>query len=210
MVAYLEQKILPAVTFEDAGKAIKVAEAFLDAGLNTMEIPFRTAEAARAVRLIASNFPKMHIGAGTLLQEKDLLEAKAAGAKFGLSPGLNPNIVKAAQKMGFDFIPGIMTPTELELGLELGCLTQKLFPVEQIGGIEFIKALSGPYGGTGVQFVPMGGVTLQNMRHYLMQPMVIAIGGSWLAGKDKIEKDDYGQIRHAVTAALEVIKGLDG
>lgn len=208
MEAYFEQKLLPAVSFEDSGKAIKVAEALLEAGLYTMEIPFRTAEAAKAVKLIAQNFPEMQIGAGTLLSVGDLEEAISAGAKFGLSPGLNPTVLKAAKKMAFDFIPGVMTPSELELGLEMGFLIQKLFPVGQVGGVGMLKALQGPYMGTGVRLLPMGGVSLDNMLEYLQEPMVIAVGGSWMAEKSLIKEGDFQQIRDNVRAALAVSRAV--
>lgn len=208
MEAYFEQKLLPAVSFEDSGKAIKVAEALLEAGLYTMEIPFRTAEAAKAVKLIAQNFPEMQIGAGTLLSVGDLEEAISAGAKFGLSPGLNLTVLKAAKKMAFDFIPGVMTPSELELGLEMGFLIQKLFPVGQVGGVGMLKALQGPYMGTGVRLLPMGGVSLDNMLEYLQEPMVIAVGGSWMAEKSLIKEGDFQQIGDNVRAALAVSRAV--
>ncbi len=196
------------MSFEDSGKAIKVAEALLEAGLYTMEIPFRTAEAAKAVKLIAQNFPEMQIGAGTLLSVGDLEEAISAGAKFGLSPGLNLTVLKAAKKMAFDFIPGVMTPSELELGLEMGFLIQKLFPVGQVGGVGMLKALQGPYMGTGVRLLPMGGVSLDNMLEYLQEPMVIAVGGSWMAEKSLIKEGDFQQIGDNVRAALAVSRAV--
>jgi 2-dehydro-3-deoxyphosphogluconate aldolase / (4S)-4-hydroxy-2-oxoglutarate aldolase len=208
MEAYFEQKLLPAVSFEDANKAVKVAEAFLEAGLYTMEIPFRTAEAAKAVKLISSNFPQMYIGAGTLLRVSDLKEAQSAGAKFGLSPGLNPKVLQAAKDLDFDFIPGVMTPSELELGMEMGFDIQKLFPVAQLGGLDMLKALHGPYSGTGVRLLPMGGISLHNMLDYLHEPMVIAVGGSWLAEKSLIAQDDISLIKANVEAALAVIRKL--
>jgi 2-dehydro-3-deoxyphosphogluconate aldolase / (4S)-4-hydroxy-2-oxoglutarate aldolase len=173
-----------------------------------MEIPFRTAEAAKAVKLISSNFPQMYIGAGTLLRVSDLKEAQSAGAKFGLSPGLNPKVLQAAKDLDFDFIPGVMTPSELELGMEMGFDIQKLFPVAQLGGLDMLKALHGPYSGTGVRLLPMGGISLHNMLDYLHEPMVIAVGGSWLAEKSLIAQDDISLIKANVEAALAVIRKL--
>jgi 2-dehydro-3-deoxyphosphogluconate aldolase / (4S)-4-hydroxy-2-oxoglutarate aldolase len=206
MKEYFNQRILPAVTFEDVSKALKVAETLLAAGLNVMEVPFRTKAAADSIKMIKKNFPELIVGAGTLLSIQDVKSAKEAGAQFGLAPGLNPSIVKEAQKVQLPFVPGVMTPSEVAHALELNCFILKLFPASLIGGVEMIKTLSGPFGFTGVKFIPMGGVSLQNMNSYLALKEVIAVGGSWIATTSLISQDRYKDIetnaREAVSMAL--------
>ncbi|BDD01204.1 bifunctional 4-hydroxy-2-oxoglutarate aldolase/2-dehydro-3-deoxy-phosphogluconate aldolase [Persicobacter psychrovividus] len=196
-------KVLPAVTIPKKEQAVATAKAILAGGLALMEIPFRTEEAAECIALIRKEVPQMHIGAGTILTKEQLHQAKAAGASFALAPGFNPEVVKEAKAIGLPFIPGVMSPSEVELALELGCKVQKLFPATQAGGIGMLKALAGPYGHTGVQFIPMGGVSLKNMNDYLGAPNVVAVGGSWLATKPLIATGDFDQITFNVREANE-------
>jgi len=198
----LKQKIFPAVTIEDAEHALPVAEAFLKAGLHVMEITFRTEVAAKAVNAIRRNFPEMHIGAGTLLTVEQLKKALDAGAQFGLSSGLNTKVCVEAKQLNFPFIPGVMTPSEIEQAYEHGYSIQKLFPAAQLGGTSFLKAMLGPYEQLNIQFIPMGGVNLSNMNDYLKQKNVITIGGSWLATKELMIAKNYKAIEANVTEAL--------
>ena len=147
------KKILPAVTFQDSEKAIEVARAILEGGLNVMEVAFRTAEAISSLKKIRAELPEMNIGVGTILSMQQLYEAAESGAQFGLAPGFNPSIVKEALKLNFPFIPGVMTPSDIELALELGCKILKLFPAAQVGGLDMLKSLEGPYQHTGVKFI---------------------------------------------------------
>ncbi len=202
MEHFFEQKIMPAITIEDENKAIKVAQAVIDGGLNIMEVPFRTESAAQCISKITKIFPNLYVGAGTLITAEQVILAKASGAAFGLSPGFNKSVVQQAIDLDFPFIPGVMTPSELELALEMGCKIQKLFPASQVGGIKMLKALTGPYGHTGVAFIPMGGVSLDNMSKFLAMDHVIAIGGSWLATKQLIADNNYSTITENITKAL--------
>ena len=198
-------RIVPVVVIEDAAVAVDLADALLEAGLRVIEITFRTAAAAKAIEALASNRPHMLVGAGTLLTADNIKQAVDAGAKFGVAPGLNPNTVKAAQAAGLDFAPGVATPSEVEQALSLGCKVLKFFPAEQAGGVNMLKALEGPYGHTGVQFVPTGGISAANMKHYLALKCVAAIGGSWFVDKKLIAAGDWRAInqltREALTAA---------
>lgn len=204
MKEFFAKRILPAVTLEDEDRALKVAEAFLESGLHIMEVPFRTKEAADCIKSIRSHFPEIKIGAGTILSVTQLHEARDSGAQFGLAPGFNPKVVKEAFKLDFPFIPGVMTPTEIELALELQCTMLKLFPVARLGGIEMLRSLQGPYGHTGIKFIPMGGVDMGNMQAYLKEQNVIAVGGSWLAGKELIREKNYDAIRRNTVEALRM------
>lgn len=202
----LSKKILPAIVFNNDENALPVAEAFLKAGLNVIEIPFRTTAAADAVSAIRKNFPEMYTGAGTLLTETLMQKAMDAGAQFGLSAGFNPAICDAAKKKKFPFIPGVMTPSEIELAADLGFTFQKVFPINQLGGPAYIKAVQEPYEQLGVKFVPMGGINISNIKDYLNLRTVIAVGGSWVASKEMIEQRNYKAIEATVKEALAHIK----
>lgn len=201
-----DKKILPAVTLTDADSALSVAEALLAGGLNVMEITFRTSATAAAVSAIAKEFPEMYIGAGTILSPDQLSAARDAGARFGLSPGLNKRVIKKAQKLDFPFIPGVLTPSEIEFALEYEYKLLKLFPVSDLGGVDYIQSLKGPYKHTGVAFLTMGGVNSLNLKSYLKQEMVIAAGGSWLSPPDLIEQKKFNDITKIVVESLELAK----
>ena len=203
----LTKRIVPVVVLDDAEFAEPLAEALLAGGLDIMEITFRTEAAEESIRRIATQFPEILLGAGTLLEKEQVQRAKDAGAVFGLAPGLNPNIISAANKIGLQFSPGVMTPSDVEMALTLGCKLLKFFPAEVAGGVDMLKALSGPYGHTGVKFIPTGGVTSENIRSYLKLPIVAAIGGSWMVDKMLINEKKWGEItritRHAIETAAE-------
>ena len=129
--------------------------------------------------------------------------AKDAGAVFGLAPGLNPNIIAAANEIGLQFSPGVMTPSDVELALSLGCKLLKFFPAEVAGGVNMLKALAGPYCHTGVRFIPTGGVSLGNLAAYLKLPVVAAIGGSWMVDKQLVNDGKWADITRITKEALE-------
>ncbi len=205
LIKALQQKILPAIVFHYEENALPVAEAFLSAGLNVIEIPIRTSVALNAISSIRKKFPAMHVGAGTLLKTDTLNDAINAGAIFGLSSSLNATICNAASEKKFPFIPGVMTPSEIEQAYDLGYDIQKLFPASQIGGASFLKAMLGPYEQLNIQFVPMGGINNVNMHEYHALRNVIAVGGSWLASKKMMETKDYKAIEATVKQALQQI-----
>ena len=187
----LQKRIVPVAVIDKLEDAVPLANALLAAGLDIIEVTFRTAAAADCVRAIAQAHPGMLVGAGTLLEISQVKQARAAGAKFGVAPGLNDVIVRASLDAGMPFVPGVATASEVELGLELGCKLQKLFPADVLGGVKLLKALAGPYGHTGVKFIPLGGVNAQNMAEYLALPIVAAIGGSWIVDKKLIAEKNW-------------------
>ncbi len=195
-------RIIPVVALENADLAERLAEVLLGAGLDVMEVTFRTAAAAPALRRIASRFPEMLLGAGTLLDPSQVGSAVDAGASFAVAPGLNDRVVDAASHGGILMIPGVMTPTEVEKAMSLGCHTLKFFPAEAAGGVAMLKALEGPYAHTGVRFVPTGGIGIGNMLTYLERPSVIAVGGSWVVEKKLIAAGDWRQIAQLTAAAV--------
>lgn len=202
----LRERLLPAITFEVADTAIPVAESLLAAGITVLEVPFRTPAAVAAITAIVKRFPELTVGAGTLLTPTQIRQAIDAGAQFGLSPGFNPRVATAAQEAGWPFIPGVMTPSEIEQVHELGFSILKVFPIEQLGGPAFLKAVEGPYGHLGLQYIPMGGVGPANATAYAQLPAVIALGGSWLATRNLIRNRQYQQIQDNIAQALTLIQ----
>ncbi|SHE47470.1 2-keto-3-deoxy-phosphogluconate aldolase [Fodinibius roseus] len=197
-----KNKLLPAVTVTDVHSALLVAEALLEGGINVMEITFRTSATAEAIRAIARELPEMKVGAGTILSPDQLSAAQEAGAQFGLSPGLNKQVVEKAQEHEFPFIPGVSTPSDIELALTYGHKMLKLFPVSDLGGENYIGSLEGPYKHTGVRFLVMGGVNLSNLKSYLESDMVTAAGGSWLTPSDLIREKKFKQITAIVRESV--------
>ncbi len=200
------RRVVPVAAIDDVELAIPLAEALLRAGLDIIEIAFRTPAAASAIGRIAERLPEMLVGAGTVLDSDQLARAVEAGARFAVSPGLNKHLVKAAGKAGIDLFPGVMTPTEVSKAIALGCLTLKLFPAEQAGGVGMLKALEGPYGHTGVRFIPTGGISAANMSSYLTRPSVVAVGGSWLTEKKLLQSRDWSEVERLTREALTVGK----
>ena len=198
----LHQKILPAVTFSSADEALPVAEALLRGGLRVIEVTFRTTAAAEAITMIRKNLPEMILGAGTLLSNKLLKQAMDAGAQFGLAPGFNPVVCQYALDNHFPFVPGVMTPSEIESAAGMGFEILKLFPASQLGGVHFLKAIHDPYQSLQIMFIPMGGVSLSNMNEFLQLKNVIAVGGSWLTKSECIKAREFEKITESVKEAL--------
>lgn len=203
----LERRLVPVVVIEDAAKAVDLAQSLLAAGLGVIEITFRTPAAEESIRRIARDCPKMLVGAGTLLDAEQVKKAAAAGAQFGLAPGLDERVIVAAQKEKLTYVPGVATPTDVQKGLSLGCKIQKFFPAEQAGGAPYLKALEGPYGHTGVRFIPTGGLQASNVGPYLALKSVAALGGSWFVDKKYIETSDWGTIQRLTREAIQLTSG---
>ena len=204
--AALANRIVSVITIDRVEDAEPLAQALLDGGLNTMEVTFRTEAAPEAIRRIKAAFPKIHLGAGTLLTGEHVAQAVAAGAAFGLAPGLNPEVVRYAHERGLGFIPGVMTPSEVEIGLSLGCRVQKFFPADIAGGVKMLRTLAGPFGHTGVKFLPLGGVNAATLKEFLAAPGVAAVGGSWIADRALIKAGDWAGITKLAREAVALAK----
>lgn len=200
----IEQRVVPVAVIEHLEDAVPIARALLAGGLGTLELTLRTPAALDCIKAIRKEVPEMKVGAGTVLTAAQVREVSEAGAAFAVAPGLNPRVLAAAKIRKLPFFPGVMTPSDVEQGLEHGCLLQKFFPASVAGGLDMIKALAGPYAHTGLKLIPLGGVTAQNMKDYLAHPMVAAVGGSWLADKKLIDAKDWVGITKlaAETAAI--------
>lgn len=196
------RRVLSAAVIDSPDHAVPLAKALLAGGLDVMEVTFRNEHAAECIRRISEEVPEMLVGAGTLLTVAQLDEAIAAGARFGLSPGFNPTIMRAAVERGFFFIPGVLTPGEMEQSLELGCPWVKFFPATAAGGTEYLKAVAAPYGHTALRIIPLGGITRENMASFLALPMVVAIGGSWLTDRKLAAAERWSEITELTRQAL--------
>ncbi|WP_309399469.1 bifunctional 4-hydroxy-2-oxoglutarate aldolase/2-dehydro-3-deoxy-phosphogluconate aldolase [Cerasicoccus maritimus] len=194
--------VIPVIVIDNADDAEPLAEALIAGGLNIIEVTFRTAAAAEAIERIAKRFPEMLVGAGTVVTPEQAKRAIDAGSKFGLAPGTDPETIAYFKEQGVPFIPGIMTPTDIQAAYKAGCKRLKFFPAGAAGGPKLLKAMTAPYGNLGVKFCPTGGVSLDNMLDYLSMKEVFAIGGSWLATKDQIANKDWSSITQQVKEAL--------
>jgi 2-dehydro-3-deoxyphosphogluconate aldolase/(4S)-4-hydroxy-2-oxoglutarate aldolase len=197
-------KIVPVIVINDAEKAVPLAKALVEGGLPCAEITFRTAAAADAIRAMTTAYPEMLVGAGTVLSQKNAVDATDAGAKFLVSPGLNPETVRHAQAMGVPILPGVCTPTEIELGMSLGLTEMKFFPAEAAGGLKMLTAMAAPY--VGLKFMPTGGLSPANVGDYLKTKCVMACGGSWMVTADLIDNDKWDEIREMTREAVEIAK----
>jgi len=207
ITTFFSQKLLPAVTLSDSEKALPLAEAILEGGLHVMEITFRTPEAAESIRKIARNLPEMNIGAGTIRSKQQIQQAVDCGARFGLAPGFEEAVVEEAKSCSFPFIPGVMSPSEIEQAVNMGCRILKIFPVAPLGGPDFIGSLQGPYADAGIHFLPMGGIDAETAPAYCRNPLVLAAGGSWMTPTDLIERGDFKKISAIVKKSVKAIQG---
>jgi 2-dehydro-3-deoxyphosphogluconate aldolase/(4S)-4-hydroxy-2-oxoglutarate aldolase len=202
----LKRPVIPVIVIDNANDAEPLAEALLKGGMDVIEVTCRTAAAPEALKRIKKAFPEMLVGAGTVVTPDQAKMCIDTGVSFGLAPGLNPDTVKFFQKNKTLFIPGIMTPSEIEQGLSLGCTMLKFFPAGAAGGINMLKNMAAPYVSLGVKFCPTGGVSLENMNEWLSLPMVSAIGGSWLATQKQIADKQWEVITAQVKAAVAKAK----
>ena len=201
LIGRLEKiKIVPVLVLNTLDEGLEVCAALHDNGLLAAEITFRTSAAEGVIREASKRFPDMLIGAGTVLNVVDLHRAFAAGASFAVAPGFNPSVVGEARKCGFDFAPGVCTPSEVEQALEQGCKLLKYFPAEAAGGTAMLKSIIAPYRHLGVRFMPTGGVKPANVESYLEIPEVAAVGGTWL------NKCPVEVIREAASIAAKYAK----
>ena len=200
-----ETCLMPAITINDANKAVDVAKAFLKGGQPVAEVTMRTPEAAEAIKRI-TNETEFIVGAGTVLTISQAQTAIDAGAKFLVTPGLNPNVVKYAHEKNVEIIPGVCTPSEIELALSFGIKILKFFPANVMGGAKMLKALAGPY--SMVKFIPMGGLNASNMREYLSLSNVFALGGTWMAKSDIIDRGAFDIIEELTREAVMNIKNI--
>lgn len=198
--------LVPVVKIEDIKHAAPLAQALVRGGLPCAEVTFRTPAAAEAIRLMLDAHPDMLVGAGTVLSCEQVDEAVAAGAKFVVSPGFNPEVVDYCLSRGVLIVPGINSPTGVEQGLARGIKVVKFFPAENSGGLPFIRALSGPY--SDVLFMPTGGINPENLTRYTLDPHILACGGTWMVKDDLIRSGRFDEVERLSREAVSLMTGF--
>lgn len=203
-----ELGVVPVVVLNDANDAAPLAKALMDGGLPCAEVTFRTAAAEESIRRMTTECPDMFVGAGTVLTIDQVDRAVAAGAKFIVSPGFDPEIVDYCIEKEIPIFPGTVTPSEVAQAVKRGLKVVKFFPAEQFGGISTIKALAAPY--VGIKFMPTGGVSAKNLRDYLECDKIVACGGSWMVKGELVKAGDFDKIRELTKEAVALAKEIRG
>ncbi|MFP4363384.1 MAG: bifunctional 4-hydroxy-2-oxoglutarate aldolase/2-dehydro-3-deoxy-phosphogluconate aldolase [Spirochaetia bacterium] len=201
-----EAGIVPVIKISDPVLAPRLGETLFQAGLPAAEITFRTKAASESMRKMKDRCPELTVGAGTVLTPEQVTQAYQSGADFLVSPGLNQNVVHAAQEVGLPIFPGVDSPTAIEQALQLGIKVMKFFPAQQSGGTGFLKAMKGPY--PDVTFFPTGGINQENLIDYLRLPNVIACGGSWVVPQDLLSRGNFAEIEKTAADAYITALGL--
>lgn len=196
------RRVVPVAVLDSVDDAVALAQALAKGGLPVIEVTLRTPCALECIQAICQSCPDVLVGAGTILDASQVRAAFEAGARFGVSPGLNADVVRAAERQKMLFIPGVMTPSEVEAALRLGCLLLKLFPAEVTGGVEMLRALAGPYEAAGARFIPLGGVSAANLAEYLALSVVAAVGGSWVCERRLVREKKWTELAAVAAAAV--------
>jgi 2-dehydro-3-deoxyphosphogluconate aldolase/(4S)-4-hydroxy-2-oxoglutarate aldolase len=199
-----ELRLVPVVKIEDSRNALPLGQALRDGNLPIAEITYRTDAAEEAIRILTAELPEILVGAGTVLTMDQVKSAVGAGARFVVAPGFNPKVVDYCLEHNITIIPGVNNPSQIERALESRIEVVKFFPAEASGGIPFLKAVAAPY--SGIQFLPTGGINLQNMMSYLSFSRVIACGGSWMVKSDLISAGKFQDIKRLSREAVDTIK----
>ncbi len=186
-------------TVDDADQAEQAARALLLGGLSCIEITLRTEAALEAIERVRSTAPEMLVGAGTVLEAEQAQAAARAGADFAVAPGTNLEVVDACRELGLAFVPGVATPSEIERARQVGLRTLKVFPIAQLGGVGFLRAVSVTY--PDVRFLPSGGIDAETLPGYLALPSVLACGGSWLVRPDLLRSGRWDEVERLAREA---------
>jgi 2-dehydro-3-deoxyphosphogluconate aldolase/(4S)-4-hydroxy-2-oxoglutarate aldolase len=178
--------------------------------VDAIELTLRTDAAMESIWRIRADVPEILVGAGTVLTPGQVGEVKAAGAAFAVAPGMNPRVVAEAKRVGLPFAPGVCTPTDIELAIEQGCRFLKLFPSEPCGGLQYLRSIAAPFAHLGLQFIPLGGVSAANAEAYLREPLVMALGGSWLAPRELIQRRDWSAVTNNARELSDIVNRVRG
>ncbi len=199
--------VMPVIVIDEPASAVPLARALVAGGIRVLEVTLRTAAALDAIRAIVAEVPDALVGVGTIVSPADLDAARAAGARFGVSPGANAELLAAARDSGLPFLPGVMTPSDVVAAVAAGFDTLKLFPARQAGGVGMLKALGGPF--PQLRFCPTGGIDLASAPEFLALPNVACVGGSWLTPADKVKAGDWAAITRLAADAAALRRPAD-
>ncbi|MGB7323245.1 MAG: bifunctional 4-hydroxy-2-oxoglutarate aldolase/2-dehydro-3-deoxy-phosphogluconate aldolase [Rubripirellula sp.] len=199
---------IAAVTIDDADAAIPLAKSLLACRIDVMEITLGTPVAIDAMRRIRDEVPEMLVGAGTISSADQVSAAIDAGAAFGVAPGLSRGVVLESRQCGLPFAPGVITPTEMETAIDLGCRQLNIFPIEPIGGIKYLRTMVMPFEHLGLKFFVSGGINPSNMTAYLYHDDITAIGGAWIAPRSQIRTQDWSAVIDNAIEAASIVKEM--
>ncbi len=200
----IQHKAVPVVKIESAAHADGLGKALLKGDLPVAEITFRTDAAAKSINILAEKHPDILVGAGTIINPEQAEKAIKAGARFIVCPGYTDEVVEYCRKRHILVVPGVATPTEVQYGLSKGIQLFKLFPAEISGGVRLLDSLRGPF--PQVQFIPTGGINMDNAADYMRRENVIAVGGSWMVPSDLIAIEDWDSITRLAQLALQAVQ----
>ena len=199
---FYEYAVVPVVVLDDADDAAPLAEALIKGGLPCAEVTFRTEAAEESIRIMSEKYPEMLVGAGTVLTTEQVDRAVAAGAKFIVSPGFDPEIVDYCMEKNIPVFPGCISPSEVAQAVKRGLKVVKFFPAEQAGGLAMLKAMAEPY--TMLKFMPTGGINTKNLKEYLGFSKILCCGGSWMVKGDMIKNKEFDKITEMTREATEL------
>lgn len=199
--------LVAVVMIDSSAHAVPLARALLAGGVSAMELTLRSETALESLRRIVAEVPGMMVGAGTILSKEQVGEVLAAGADFGVAPGTNKKVLQAARDQGLPFAPGVATPSDIESALDFDCRVLKFFPAEAMGGLQYLGNVASPYRHLGLRYIPLGGVDPGNLASYTSSPDVLAVGGSWLAPRNLVEKEDWAGIEQLARHAAGLVEG---
>ena len=191
--------VIPVIVIADLAEAVPLAKALVAGGVRVLEVTLRTPAGLDAIKAIAREVPHAIVGVGTVTAPEEFAQARAAGARFAVSPGLTPALAEAARQSGIPCLPGVMTPSDVIAARAAGFRQLKLFPAQQAGGLGMLKALHGPF--PDLVFCPTGGVTEQTALEFLSLPNVACVGGSWLTPKAAVDAKDWAEITRLAARA---------
>lgn len=199
---FYDYAVVPVVVLDDAEDAAPLAEALVKGGLPCAEVTFRTEAAEESIRIMSEKYPEMLVGAGTVLTTEQVDRAVAAGAKFIVSPGFDPEIVDYCMEKNIPVFPGCVSPSEVAQAVKRGLKVVKFFPAEQAGGLAMLKAMAAPY--TMPKFMPTGGINTKNLKEYLGFSKILCCGGSWMVKGDMIKNKEFDKITEMTREATEL------
>lgn len=197
-------KIVPVIKLEDCKNALPLGKALIEGGLPVAEVTFRTDAAEESIRILTKAYPKMNVGAGTVISVEQAKRAVDAGATYIVMPGINTKVIEYCLNENVPVLPGICTPSEIMVLLDYGINIVKFFPAEAYGGLETIKALSAPF--PLIKFIPTGGINVNNILKYLKYEKIVACGGSWMVPNSDIKTGNFVKIKDLVNQAVNLVK----
>jgi 2-dehydro-3-deoxyphosphogluconate aldolase / (4S)-4-hydroxy-2-oxoglutarate aldolase len=200
--------VIPVIVIDRLNDAVPMARALVQGGVRVLELTLRTAVGLDAIRAVANEVEGAIVGVGTITRPEDFGRSIEAGAVFGVSPGLTPELVAAARDSALPLLPGVMTPSDVIAARTAGFTELKLFPAQQAGGVGMLRALRGPF--PDLTFYPTGGVSASTAREYLALPNVACVGGSWLTPPDAVAASDWKRITALARQAAELSAAVDG